>query len=158
MFCENSFKRMSKCFFRIPSSSWPTNKDQDGKLKQFHCDGVLSHYLYALLQAINISTTTIFMFRSTLRLRLLNAKAKILIFFHFVQTHYKLYDKNYLQNYSATTTTTTTTTLINATINECLDTRRYYRTCRRDGPNPYYGSVSFDNFAMAFVFIYQVMF
>lgn len=45
----------------------------------------------------------------------------------------------------------------NATNTSCLDAHRYYRTCKQEGPNPYYGSISFDNIAMAFVFIYQVV-
>ena len=32
----------------------------------------------------------------------------------------------------------------------------YYTDCRQDGPNPYYDNMSFDNIAMAWIFIYQV--
>ncbi|XP_066934051.1 voltage-dependent T-type calcium channel subunit alpha-1H-like isoform X1 [Clytia hemisphaerica] len=62
--------------------------------------------------------------------------------FKLCQTYYNLYDQKF-ENATAN--------------NSCLDARRYYRSCRQDGPNPYYGSVSFDNIALAFVFIYQVV-
>ena len=44
----------------------------------------------------------------------------------------------------------------NNTNTTCLDENRFYRTCKADGPNPYYGAVSFDNIALAFIFIFQV--
>ena len=58
------------------------------------------------------------------------------------------YFQAYYQSYSITGNTTNSS---------CLDANRHYRKCRQDGPNPYYGSISFDNIAMAWVFIYQVI-
>ena len=31
-----------------------------------------------------------------------------------------------------------------------------YSKCKGDGPNPYYDTMSFDNIALAWIFIYQV--
>lgn len=40
----------------------------------------------------------------------------------------------------------------------CSDIAKYYTTCQKKGPNPYYDNMSFDNIAMAWIFIYQVRF
>ena len=38
----------------------------------------------------------------------------------------------------------------------CKLSAKYYNECRQDGPNPFYDTMSFDNIALAWVFIYQV--
>ena len=38
----------------------------------------------------------------------------------------------------------------------CRMSMKYYIDCRQDGPNPFYDTMSFDNIALAWVFIYQV--
>ena len=39
----------------------------------------------------------------------------------------------------------------------CKDSTKYYTKCKQDGPNPFFNTMSFDNIAMAWVFIYQVI-
>ena len=38
----------------------------------------------------------------------------------------------------------------------CKLSAQYYTDCKQDGPNPFYDTMSFDNIALAWVFIYQV--
>lgn len=38
----------------------------------------------------------------------------------------------------------------------CSDYLQFYNTCRTSGPNIFYDNISFDNFAMAFIAIFQV--
>lgn len=40
----------------------------------------------------------------------------------------------------------------------CVNYNQYYTECRRDGPNPFLESISFDNIAHAWIAIFQVRF
>lgn len=39
----------------------------------------------------------------------------------------------------------------------CVNYNQYYTECRRDGPNPFLESISFDNIAQAWIAIFQVL-
>ena len=40
--------------------------------------------------------------------------------------------------------------------NACVNWNQYYSKCEQDGPNPYFGALSFDNIFIAWVAIFQV--
>ena len=42
------------------------------------------------------------------------------------------------------------------TNSSCVDWNLYYTKCRRSGPNPFHGAISFDNIGLACVAIFQV--
>ncbi|CAF4432878.1 unnamed protein product, partial [Adineta steineri] len=47
--------------------------------------------------------------------------------------------------------------LINKTINSCINWNQYYRVCATSNENPYSGVISFDNIALAWIAIFQII-
>ncbi|KAK3705212.1 hypothetical protein QZH41_014007 [Actinostola sp. cb2023] len=62
--------------------------------------------------------------------------------------------------YNRKACTQSPTGLYNRTANssDCVDWNQLYITCRREGPNPFYGTTSFDNIAIAWIAIFQLTF
>ncbi|CAF2224645.1 unnamed protein product [Rotaria magnacalcarata] len=47
--------------------------------------------------------------------------------------------------------------LINQTINGCINWNQYYQLCKTSNENPFFGSISFDNIAVAWLAIFQII-
>ncbi|CAF1073726.1 unnamed protein product [Adineta steineri] len=47
--------------------------------------------------------------------------------------------------------------VINKTINSCINWNQYYRVCATSNENPYSGVISFDNIALAWIAIFQII-